>query len=85
MGSLAPRGHLHHGDVGYRFVLDRAVQRRSNRSALAFLIAVVESLIQCNPRKELTIDLLSLGLPHRSIDSPLSFERVAIPSTEFAI
>jgi hypothetical protein len=35
--------------------------------------------------EELTIDLLSLGLPHRSIDSPLSFERVAIPSTEFAI
>jgi hypothetical protein len=51
MGSLVPRGHFHHGDVGYRFVLDRAVQRRSNRSALAFLIAVVESLIQCNPRR----------------------------------
>ena len=65
MGSLAPRGHLHHGDVGYRFVLDRAVQRRSNRSALAFLIAVVESLIQYNRKRGVQL-LVSLAWPATS-------------------
>ena len=36
-------------------------------------------------REQVGFDIVSLGLPTRSIDSPFFFELFAIPSTEFAV